>query len=70
MNGNEGSVVAKGQTTRLANKERRKARILSEARNLIAKEGFDALKLSELAARSGVTIPTVHNLLGKKTISC
>jgi len=50
----------------LANKERRKARILSEARNLIAEEGFDALTISELAVRSEVTIPTVHNLLGKK----
>ena len=64
--GNGGKVVARGQTTRLANKERRKARILSEARNLIAEEGFDALTISELAARSEVTIPTVHNLLGKK----
>ena len=50
----------------MANKERRKARILSEARNLIAEEGFDALTISELAVRSEVTIPTVHNLLGKK----
>ena len=50
----------------MANKERRKARILSEARKLIAEEGFDALTISELAVRSEVTIPTVHNLLGKK----
>ena len=49
----------------MANKERRKARILSEARNLIAEEGFDALTISELAVNL-VTIPTVHNLLGKK----
>jgi AcrR family transcriptional regulator len=64
--GNGGNLQARGQTTRLANKERRKARILSEARNLIAEEGFDALTISELAVRSEVTIPTVHNLLGKK----
>lgn len=59
-------MVAKGQATRQANKVLRKQRILSVARNLIADEGFDALTISELAARSGVTIPTVHNLFGKK----
>ena len=59
-------MVAKGQVTRQANKELRKQKILSVARNLIADEGFDALTISELAARSGVTIPTVHNLFGKK----
>ncbi len=55
-----------GLATRQANKERRKQRILAIARELIASEGFDALKISELAKRSGVTIPTVHNLFGKK----
>lgn len=59
-------VVAKGQETRQANKALRKQKILSVARNLIAEEGFDALTISEIAARSGVTIPTVHNLFGKK----
>ncbi|WOJ96969.1 TetR/AcrR family transcriptional regulator [Congregibacter brevis] len=59
-------VVAKGQATRQANKERRKKKILSVARSLIADEGFDALTISQLAVRSGVTIPTVHNLFGKK----
>ncbi|MEP4485818.1 MAG: TetR/AcrR family transcriptional regulator [Halioglobus sp.] len=62
-----GSIVAaKGQATRQANKERRREKILSVARSLIAEEGFDALTISKMAERSGVTIPTVHNLLGKK----
>ena len=61
-----GIVVAKGQVTRQANKELGKQKILAVARNLIAAEGFDALTISQLAARSGVTIPTVHNLFGKK----
>ena len=60
------AVVAKGQATRQANKERRRQNILSVARDLIAEQGFDALTISELAARSGVTIQTVHNLFGKK----
>lgn len=59
-------MAAKGQATRQANKERRKETILATARTLIADEGFDALTISQLAARSGVTIPTVHNLFGKK----
>ena len=59
-------MAAKGQATRQANKERRREKILAEARALIAEEGFDALTISKLADRSGVTIPTVHNLLGKK----
>ncbi len=58
--------AARGQSTRLANKELRKQKILDMARQLIATEGFDAFTISELAARSEVTIPTVHNLFGKK----
>ena len=59
-------MTARGHATRQENKARRMERILSEARNLIAEEGFDALTISEVAARSEVTIPTVHNLFGKK----
>ncbi len=59
-------VTARGQSTRQANKERRRQNILAMARELIASEGFDAFTISELASRSGVTIPTVHNLFGKK----
>ncbi|MDG0979657.1 MAG: TetR/AcrR family transcriptional regulator [Halieaceae bacterium] len=59
-------MVARGQATRQTNKELRKQKILSVARNLISEEGFDALTISQLAVRSGVTAPTVHNLFGKK----
>jgi len=60
------SATAPGQTARQANKERRRQKILSVARDIIASQGFDAFTVSELASRSGVTIPTVHNLFGKK----
>ena len=60
------TAVAKGQATRQANKELRKQKILSIARSLIAEEGFDALTISKLASSAGVSIPTVHNLFGKK----
>ena len=58
--------IAKGLATRQANKARRREKILSNARSLIAEQGFDALTISQLAVRSGVTVPTVHNLFGKK----
>ena len=58
--------TARGQATRQANKQRRKEMILDVARELIAAHGFDAFTISDLASRSGVTIPTVHNLFGKK----
>ncbi len=60
------NVTARGQSARQANKERRRQKILSVARDIIASQGFDAFTVSELASRSGVTIPTVHNLFGKK----
>lgn len=53
-------------STRSANKAKRRATILSEARRLIATEGFEALKLRDLADRAGVTVPTVYNLIGGK----
>lgn len=59
--------LARGSATRTANKIRRKERILSCARDIISTEGFDALTLSKLAAQAGVTIPTIHNLLGRKS---
>ena len=58
--------IARGNTTRQANKELRKQRILEEARNLIASKGFESFTLSELASKAGVSIPTIHNLFGKK----
>ena len=60
------SMIARGNTTRQANKALRKQRILDEARDLIASGGFEAFTLSELANRSNVSVPTIHNLLGKK----
>ena len=60
------TTTARGEATRQTNKQRRKQKILAVARELIATQGFDAFTISELANRSGVTIPTVHNLFGKK----
>ena len=57
--------TAPGHSTRQANKELRREKILNVARDLIASQGFDAFTISELASRSGVSIPTVHNLFGK-----
>ena len=57
---------ARGNDTRQANKALRKQKILDEARGLITSKGFEAFTLSELAQRAGVSIPTIHNLFGKK----
>jgi AcrR family transcriptional regulator len=59
-------VLPKGNATRQANKARRRRAILDTARELIASQGFEAFTISALAARAGVSIPTVHNLFGKK----
>jgi len=59
--------LARGSVTRTANKLRRKERILACAGQIIATKGYDALTLSQLANQAGVTIPTIHNLLGKKS---
>ena len=44
------NTTARGQSTRQANKERRKQKILGVTRELIASERFDALTISELAS--------------------
>ena len=59
--------LARGSATRTANKLRRRERILDCAREIIAKQGYDALTLAQLAKDAEVTIPTIHNLLGKKS---
>lgn len=59
-------LTAPGHATRQLNKEIRRQKILGVARELIASQGFDAFTINELAARSGVSIPTVHNLFGRK----
>jgi|SaaInlV_120m_DNA_3_1039746.scaffolds.fasta_scaffold21831_2 AcrR family transcriptional regulator len=52
--------------TRSKNMTKRRATILREARNVIANDGFDALKIRDLAARAGLTVPTIYNLIGGK----
>ncbi len=59
--------MARGSATRAANKRLRKERILTCAGQIIAEQGYDALTLSQLARRAEVTVPTIHNLLGKKS---
>lgn len=58
--------IARGNSTRQANKELRRQKILSVARDLIASKGFESFTLGELATLSGVSVPTIHNLFGKK----
>ena len=48
------------------NMQKRRARILAEARGLLAAGGFEALNLRELARSAEVTVPTIYNLIGKK----
>lgn len=50
----------------LSNKEKRRARILKEARNLITRDGVNHLRVRELAERSGVATATLYNLFGGK----
>jgi AcrR family transcriptional regulator len=44
----------------------RRRRILDAAARLLAVGGPDALTLREAAARAGVTVPTIYNLIGDK----
>lgn len=53
-------------STRSKNMTKRRTTILREARNLIAGNGFDALRIRDLAARAGLTVPTIYNLIGGK----
>lgn len=50
----------------LETKADRRARILTEARMLLSLEGFEGLSLRKLAARAGLTVPTIYNLVGGK----
>ena len=54
------------QSLRAANMAKRKSAILFHAGQMIAREGFEALKIRDLAERSGVTAPTIYNLIGGK----
>jgi AcrR family transcriptional regulator len=53
-------------TTRTLNMEKRRERILEQARNMLAQGGFDALNLRDLAEVSDITVPTIYNLIGNK----
>jgi len=52
--------------TRTSNMEKRRERILEQAQKLLAEGGFDALTLRDLADLSGITVPTIYNLIGNK----
>ena len=52
--------------TRTSNMEKRRERILEQAQKMLAEGGFDALNLRDLANLSGVTVPTIYNLVGNK----
>ena len=58
--------AARGLKTRTENKHKRRDFILACAGDIIAKDGLDALTIARLAKQSNVTIPTVHNLLGRR----
>lgn len=58
---------ARGNATRQANKALRKEMLLSIAREIISNNGFEAFTINELASKAQLSIPTVHNLLGKKS---
>jgi AcrR family transcriptional regulator len=47
-------------------REERKQRILTEARRLIAKRGYEAVTMRKLAEKSLVSVPTLYNLFGGK----
>ena len=51
---------------RAQNMEKRRERILKQARKMLAEGGFDALNLRDLAEVSGITVPTIYNLIGNK----
>lgn len=53
-------------STRSRNMQKRRDRILAEARKIIAERGFDAFNLRDLAEMSGLSVPTVYNLIGNK----
>jgi len=52
--------------TRVRNMDARRQRILDEACRLLADGGTDGLTLRALAENSGVTVPTIYNLVGCK----
>lgn len=51
---------------RAQNMQKRRDRLLAEARALLTVHGFEALNLRELARLAEVTVPTIYNLIGNK----
>lgn len=45
---------------------RSRAHILANARRLVAEEGYDSVAMREVARRSGITPPTIYNLIGNR----
>jgi len=52
--------------TRQQQMDKRRERILEAARGLIESRGYAGLTMRELARTSGVTVPTIYNLIGSK----
>jgi AcrR family transcriptional regulator len=44
----------------------RRERILAAARDIIGRQGYEALTMRDLAGASRVTVPTIYNLIGSK----
>ena len=59
--------VARGSATRTANMNKRRQQIISCASTIIATDGIEAFTLNRLAQQADVTVPTIHNLIGKKS---
>lgn len=59
-------IIAPGLAKRLENSRIRRDFILVSAAHLIEENGIEALTLTKLADRAGVTVPTIQNLIGKK----
>ena len=53
-------------TLRAANMQKRRARVLAAAHQLLAREGFAGLNVRDVAHLAGVTVPTIYNLIGNK----
>ena len=58
----EASAVSK----RELNMQRRRERISRSAARIIVEEGLDNLTLAKVAEMADLTVPTIHNLFGKK----
>lgn len=54
------------ETLRTANMQKRRARVLAAAHQLLAEQGFAGLNVRDVAHHAGVTVPTIYNLIGNK----